>query len=139
MHSVHEDAPVEDGGTVIASPSVVFTETIASESLATVALFDGSTMALHAVVEGTRARRSPVPTRPERTSVSAEPEETVPKSEFLAVIWGTPALELAVMVAAVRGNERTAEMLNKNIETDPVGTESKGHATAPYVCGTTPG
>ena len=58
MHSVHEDAPAEDGGTVIAAPSVVFTETIASESLATVALFDGSTMALHAVVEGTRARRS---------------------------------------------------------------------------------
>lgn len=123
-HSVQDATLPDDDGTVIVAPSDGFSETIASESLETVDAGDGSTIALHVVVEGTKARRSPVPTRPVRAKEMVLPGETAPTSAFLIDICGNPALGLANMVTVVDWNERAADALKRNMGMAPMGAES---------------
>ncbi len=109
--SVHDSTLADDEGTAKVAPRVLLSETMESESLLTLAALDGSTTVLQDVEDGIKARRSPVPASPANTTVMTSPDNTVPKSAFLATIRGVPAAALAEMMAVDSGKERAAEKL----------------------------
>ncbi len=109
--SVHDCTLTDDDGTTKIAPRVTLSDTMARESFATLAALEGSITAAHEVVLGTRARRSPVPASPIKTTAMASPDDTVPNSEFLNRICGAPGVALAEMMAVDSGKERAAEKL----------------------------